>query len=203
MAYRATDTTRQQREQRSRALLDAAGTIVATEGFRAASIKAITSVAAVSAGTAYTYFPTREVLLQAVFREKAALELDAVRRAVEHAEPDGAVAQLTALIETFARRAIHGRRLAWALLVEPVDELINTERLEYRRAYARILAAIVAAGTEQGRFAALDPTLAGAALVGAIGEALAGPLSPLELADHSEDELVAGILELCIRAVSA
>lgn len=203
MAYRATETTRQVKLQRSAALLDCAGAIVATAGFRAATIKAITSAAAVSAGTFYTYFATRELLLQEVFRDKAAGELDAVRRAVAEADQDNAVEQLSALIETFARRASHGRQLAWALLVEPADELIGAERLEYRRAYAETLATIVTTGIRTGDFADQDARVTGAALVGAIGEALTGPLSPLNHGEFTEDKLVAAILRFCLHAVRA
>lgn len=203
MAYRTTESTRQARADRSRALLDAASSIVAESGFRAASVKAVSALAGVSAGTVYTYFDTREHLLAEVFREHAAGELLAVREAVDAVEHAGATAQLGALVETFARRAVRGRRLAWALLVEPVDELIDSERLRYRRAYADTLEAIVRRGVASGDFAAQDARVSGAGLTGAIGEALTGPLSPLDAGEVTTDELVSSILAFCLRSVGA
>lgn len=208
MPYRQTQATRAAREDRRRSLLHAARTIVARDGFGAASVRAVATAAGVSPGTIYTYFGSREELLAQVFREAAARELAAVRTAVERAAdvPDGrsrAAAQLLAVVEAFAGRAIRGRRLAWALLVEPVDALIDAERLAFRRAYSDTLAAIVARGVAAGELPEQDAALVGPGLVGAIGEALAGPLSPLEDERTKPHEVVTAISRLCLRAVGA
>jgi len=178
---------------------------VATEGFGAATIKAVAARAGVSVGTVYTYFANREDLLATVFREAATVELAAVRDAVAAAAvpDDGASAtrQLTAVVTTFAGRAIRGRRLAWALLVEPVAPLIDAERLNFRRAYSDTLAAIVEHGVRSGEFPEQDPRIVGPGLVGLIGEALTGPLSPLDATQMTSHEVVTGITGLCLRAV--
>src|ERR1019366_3890614 len=171
MPYRVTEAARTARELRSRSLLDAARAIVARDGFGAATIKAVSADAKVSVGTVYTYFATREELLAAVFREAASIELDAVRASVA-AAPQTAAAQLRVLIEAFARRAIRGRRLAWALLVEPVDPRIDAERLSYRREYGDTVAAIISRGIASGQLPAQDARIVGSGIVGAIGEAL-------------------------------
>lgn len=202
MPYRATEATRTARELRSRSLLDAARAIVARDGFGAATIKAVSADAQVSVGTVYTYFATREELLAAVFREAASFELDAVRASVATA-PQTAAAQLRALIEAFARRAIRGRRLAWALLVEPVDPLIDAERLSYRRAYADTVAAIISRGVTSGDLPSQDAGIVGPGIVGAIGEALIGPLSPLNDSAATTDQVIDSILALCLRAIGA
>lgn len=202
MPYRVTEATRTAREVRSRSLLDAARAIVARDGFGAATIKAVAADAEVSVGTVYTYFLTREELLAAVFREAASIELDAVRDAVETA-PDAAAAQLRALIEAFARRAIRVRRLAWALLVEPVDPLIDAERLRYRRAYADTVADIISRGVTSGELPSQDARIVGPGIVGAIGEALTGPLSPLNDSAATTDQVIDSILALCLRAIGA
>ena len=202
MPYRATEATRTARTLRSRSLLDAARAIVVRDGFGAATIKAVSADAQVSVGTVYTYFATREELLAAVFREAASIELDAVRASVATA-PQTAAAQLRALIEAFARRAIRGRRLAWALLVEPVDPLIDAERLSYRRAYADTVAAIISRGVTSGELPAQDARIVGPGIVGAIGEALTGPLSPLNDSAATTDHVIDSILALCLRAIGA
>lgn len=208
MPYRQTQATRAAREDRRRSLTRAAREIVARDGFGAASVRAVATAAGVSPGTVYTYFGSREELLAHVFREAAATELDAVRAAAERAAgvSDGAsraVAQLLAVVEVFAGRAIRGRRLAWALLVEPVDALIDAERLAFRRAYSDTLADVVARGVAAGELPDQDPRLVGPGLVGAIGEALAGPLSPLDGAHMEPHEVVTAISRLCLRAVGA
>ncbi len=202
MPYRATEATRTARELRSCSLLNAARAIVARGGFGAATIKAVSADAQVSVGTVYTYFATREELLAAVFREAASIELDAVRASVATATQTAA-AQLRALIEAFACRAIRGRRLAWALLVEPVDPLIDAERLSYRRAYADTVAAIISRGVTSGELPSQDARIVGPGIVGAIGEALIGPLSPLNDSAATTDQVINSILALCLRAIGA
>lgn len=205
MAYRATAATLAARAERETTLLQAARDIVATDGFGGASVKAIAERAGVSAGTVYTYFRTREELLAAVFRQAASTELSAVRKAVAQAQrPDDqapAATALRALVATFAGRAIRGRALAWALLVEPVGRLIDAERLEFRGAYAELIEGIVTRGMRAGELPEQDPRIVGPGLVGLIGEALAGPLSPLDHARMSADELITGLTRLCLRAV--
>jgi AcrR family transcriptional regulator len=120
----------------------------------AATIKAVSADAEVSVGTVYTYFATAEELLAAVLREAASIELDAVRASVATA-PRTAAAQLCALVEEFARRAIRRWSLAWALLAESGDPLIDSERLSYRRPCADTVAVIisrrVASGSSQDK----------------------------------------------------
>ena len=84
----------------------------------------------------------------------------------------------------FARRALAGRRMAWALIAEPVDPAVEAERLVFRRAYADVFRARLDGHPQ--------PDLVAAALVGALAEALVGPLSPDEHPD--EDALVAGLV---------
>jgi AcrR family transcriptional regulator len=123
-----------------------------------------------------------------------------VAAAAGHEGP--AIARVAAAVETFARRALRGRRLAWALLAEPVDPAVEAERLEFRRAYAAIFAATIRAGVEAGELPEQDADLAAAALVGAIGEALVGPLSPTGTPAFDGDALVRGLVAFCLRSIT-
>ena len=203
MAYRPTKATEAARREREAALLSAARGIVADAGFASASVKAIAEAAGVSAGTVYTYFGSREELLAEVFRAAAGRELDQVRRAVTAAGRESgagrAQREISALVGTFARRALAGRTLAWALLIEPAGELIDAERLSHRRAYAGEMEAIVTRGIEAREFPDQDPRIVGPGLIGLISEALTGPLSP-EGAVPAE-HLISGVTDMCLRAV--
>lgn len=114
----------------------------------------------------------------------------------------GAAEQLRALVEVFAFRALRTPRTAWALLAEPVDPLVEAERLTYRRGYHALAETVVTAGIEAGELPAQNARLAAAAVIGAISEALLGPLSPV--GERTDPEpVVAGITTLCLRAVGA
>ena len=83
---------------------------------------------------------------------------------------------MRALVETFAQRALKSPRLAYALLAEPVDPLVDQLRLQFRIAFRDVAAAAIEAGIAVGDVPPQNPRVVAAALVGAIGEALVGPL---------------------------
>ena len=86
--------------------------------------------------------------------------------------------RIAAGVEAFARRALAGRRLAWALLAEPVDPAVEAERLHFRHSYRDLMAEVIAEGIEAGELPPQDVEVTAAALIGAIGETMLGPLSP-------------------------
>ena len=112
-----------------------------------------------------------------------------------------AVARLEQVLGTFAERALRNPRLAWALIAEPVDPLVDAERLAYRERYAAIVAHTLRAAIAAGEIPEQDVGFTAAALVGGCGEALAGPLSPLAGAVPSADEVVSALRSFVRRAV--
>src|SRR3954447_19962424 len=125
MPYRATERTEARRAQARERIVRAAHELVAAGGFGAASVAAVATRAGVATGTVYRHFSSKGELFAEVFRRAAQHEVDPVAQT-----PD-----LPTGVEAFARRALAGRRLAWALLAEPVDPIVEAERLAFRRAY--------------------------------------------------------------------
>src|SRR5215470_4800650 len=109
----------------------------------------------------------------------------------EAATSGGAVERLEAVVATFARRALRHRRLAWALVYEPVDPLVDEERLVYRREYCRHMAGLLRAGIAAGEVPDQNAELSAAAVVGAIAESLVGPLSPVGGTMASDKDIIA------------
>jgi AcrR family transcriptional regulator len=200
MAYRATPRTEARRAAARERIVAAAHALIARGGYREASVAAVAAGAGVATGTVYRHFPGKAELFAEVFRRASQREVDATRAAGDAAGPHAAD-RLAAAVETFAGRALRGRRLAWALIAEPVDPAVEAERLAFRRAYAEGFAAILRDGIAAGELPAQNAELAAAALVGALGEALVGPLSPV--APRADpDALVADLVEFCLRAVT-
>jgi AcrR family transcriptional regulator len=204
--YRETDATRATRDRKRTELVEAGLAVVADRGFAGTTIQAVAHRAGVSIGSFYTYFPARSDLLAAVFRAAADAELEQVRRAAEPrpADPAGTTAarRLGRIVDTFSRRALHRRRLARALLLEPADPAVEAERVRYARSYADLFAAVVGAGVATGELPAQDLSIVGPALVGAVAEALTGPLTPVG-PDLDPDAVVATILGFCLHGVGA
>jgi AcrR family transcriptional regulator len=156
-------------------LLQAARELVEESGYGAASVLAVTERAGVAAGTLYRHFASKEELFVELFRTVCDRDLAAMEAA---ADPGGsALTQLTQVVDTFAQRALRRPRLAWALLAEPGDRLVDAERLAYRRRYAALLRHRLDAAVADGEAPAQDTELTAAALVGGCAEALVGPLA--------------------------
>jgi AcrR family transcriptional regulator len=161
-------------------LLHAAQELIEDGGYGAASVMAIADRAGVASGTLYRHFASKEELFVELFRSVCDREVRAMRAAAE-AMPDGStcVARLETVLATFADRALRRPRLAWALLAEPVDPLVDAERLAYRERYSELCAAALREGIAAGELPDQHVELVAAALVGGCGEALVGPLSPV------------------------
>ena len=200
MAYRSTERTEARRAETRHRITTAARELIAEGGYVAAQVAAVADRAGVAVGTVYRHFPSKSDLFAEVFREASQHEVDAMREAVRGSGGSPAE-RITAGVEVFARRAMRGRRLAWALLAEPVDPAVEVERLAFRRAYAAGFEDVLRDGVAAGELAPQNVELSAAALVGALGEALVGPLSPV--ADHVDpDALVADLVSFCLRSVT-
>jgi AcrR family transcriptional regulator len=188
---KAPATTRDRLVEAARAVLEEGGSV-------AASVQAIAERAGLATGALYRHFPSKADLLVEVFRDAARRDLVAMQRA---AATGRSVERLEAAVATFARRAMHSRRLAWALVYEPVDPRVDAERLVYRREYCRQMAALLRAGIAAGEIPDQNAELTAAALVGAIAESLVGPLSPIGGQADSDEELIAVLVRFCRRSL--
>ncbi len=185
-------------------LLRAAQELIEEGGYAAASVAAIAERAGVAAGTLYRHFESKEDLFVEVFRAVCSGEERAMRSAaVSMPEGASAATRLEEVLATFAERALRNPRLAWALIAEPVDPLVDAERLAYRSRYAALIAEGLRAGIEAGELPAQDVGLTAAALVGGCGEALVGPLSPVAGAQPESETIVAALRWFVHRAVGA
>jgi AcrR family transcriptional regulator len=179
-------------------LLAAARAVIEEGGYGAASVAAIAERAGVATGTLYRHFSSKEDLFLEVFREVCAGEERAMRAAADDAGA-AAVDRLEAVLTTFARRALRNRSLAWALLAEPVDRLVDAERLAYRERYASLVAAELQAAIDAGEIPTQNVAITAAALVGGCGEALVGPLSSVD----ASEEVVGAIQTFVRRGIGA
>jgi AcrR family transcriptional regulator len=182
-------------------LLRSAQELIEEGGYSAASVVAIAERTGVAAGTLYRHFTSKEELFVELFRAVCDREVAAMRAAGVGAP--SFVERLETVIATFAERALRRPRLAWALLAEPVDPLVDAERLAYRERYSALCAETLRAGIDAGEVPEQNVELVAAALVGGCGEALVGPLSPLAGAAPSSQEIVAALRLFVRRAVGA
>jgi AcrR family transcriptional regulator len=181
-------------------LVGAARQLLEEGGYATASVQAIADRAGGWAGALYRHFPSKAKLFVEVFREAARRDLAAIDEA---AATGRCVERLEAAVATHARRALRRRRLAWALLYEPVDPLVDEERLVYRRTYCRHMGGLLRQAIAAGEIPEQNVELSAAALVGAIAESLVGPLSPIAGQIVAEEEIIATLVRFCRRSVGS
>jgi AcrR family transcriptional regulator len=198
--YRPTERTRARAADARDRILEAAHDQLAEGGYASAAVQVVARRAGVATGSVYRHFPSKADLLSEVFRRAAQREVDAVAGpAGDRGRP--APERIAAAVETFVRRALAAPNRAYALLAEPVDPAVEAERLIFRRAYAEQFAAALRDGVDAGELEPMDVELVAAALVGALGEALVGPLA--RRSPGAEDALVASLQSFCLSAIHA
>lgn len=178
-------------------ILSAALALLAEHGYAGCSVAAVAERAGIATGSVYRHFPAKATLVAEVFRTVSQREADALIRAAE--QEHGAPARIAAMIETFAGRALRAPRQAYALLAEPVDPAVDAERLIFRRLNHTTFAQVIADGVADGELPPQDVEVSAAALVGAIGEALVGPLA----AGSAGPDTIPALIAFAQRAVGA
>jgi len=196
MVYRATPKTRARKQAQREQLLAAARACVAEGGFAATSVQAVAASAGIATGSVYRHFPSKAELFVEVFSQASSREVQTMARAAD-GHPTASEA-LAAAVGVWASRALEGRTLAYALIAEPVMPEVEAARLRFRRAYVDVLRAVLQRGCDRGEFSLPSVEVAAAAIVGALAEALVGPLS---LEDPPED-LIEHLTHFCLQAVT-
>jgi AcrR family transcriptional regulator len=196
MPYRPTERTRARQAAARETIVDAAMAQLAEGGYASASIVGVARRAGVATGSVYRHFPSKGDLFAEVFRRCAQAEVDVLRDIAGRGEPVGH--RLAAWVEAFVRRALSEPVRAYALIAEPVDPAVEAERLVFRRAYAGLFASALRDGMARRELPPHDPDLVAAAIVGALAEALVGPLARR---DKTADGLVAGLQTFVLSAV--
>ena len=208
MAYRQTQARLQKDgEQRERILVLALAR-VADGGFAALTMQGLADDAGIATGSLYRHFSGKGELAAEVFARASQREVDTLGELLK--APGSASERLNRGLHQFAARAWGSRQLAFALIAEPVDPEVDEQRLIYREAYAALFVTLLEQGIVAGEFQPQPVQLTAACLVGAIAEALIGPLSPPARAarDAGQSRVSLGavsdaLVPFCLRAVGA
>jgi AcrR family transcriptional regulator len=197
MAYRRTPKMQGRIDAAREQILAAAHRLVAESGYGGTGVPDVAKEAGVSTGSVYVHFPSKTALFSEVYQRASRHEIEAFREAAE--TKGTARERLARMVETFALRALAGRKLAWALLVESVNQEIDAERLRFREPYRAIIEDVINEGIKADEFVRQDARVTSMCIVGAIVETLIGPLSDARQADE-EGRLVDSLIQVCLRS---
>jgi AcrR family transcriptional regulator len=199
MAYRRTENVIRRLEARHDAILAAAAALVAEAGINAVQIAPVAERAGIAAGTVYRYFPSKTELVAALVADVSEREIGAMRRAADAAP--GPLSALAATLTTFAAHALEQRKLAFALIAEPVDADTEAARQPYRAALAGEIGTRLDAAMRGGYVPDQDIKAAAPALIGALAEGLVGPLAPDTGDESQRRDAVQSLTLFALRAV--
>lgn len=202
MPYRRTENVVRRLAARETEILDAARTMASQGGMAAVQIVPVAARAGIAAGTVYRYFPSKTELVAEMVAALAEREL-AVMRAAADAAP-GPLSALAAALARFAARALSERRLAFAMLGEPVDRELDAVRLDFRRQLSAEIEGRIKIAMNAGYLPQQDAAVAAPAILGALIEGLIGPLAPDTAGDAGRSrEAVQTATLLALRALGA
>jgi AcrR family transcriptional regulator len=192
MPYRPTERTEARKAATRERIVAAALEQVGDGGYASAGVHAVAARAGVAVGSVYRHFPSKGDLFAEAFRRASQRELDVV---VDVSAPDGRCARerVAAAVEAFARRALAGPVMAYALIAEPVDPAVEAERLRFRTGYRDAFARVLEDGVRDGELRPHDTRTVAAAYVGALGEALVGPLSAIPYPAQPAEPAASGL----------
>jgi AcrR family transcriptional regulator len=198
MAYRRTRRVKQRLAENRERIVLGARQLIAKGGLRQAQMAEVASVAGLSTGAIYKYFPSQTDLFIEVLRDAVGHEIDILQQIAR--APGTRTQALRGAVESFVRRALEGPHLAYAFIAEPADARVEAARLRARRALTEVYEGIVREGIACGEFPPQDLDVTAACIFGAFTEALVGPIAPRAVRD--KDKRVAAIVMFCERAVA-
>ena len=132
MPYRSSDKTRQKKDAKRTAMMQASVRVFAEKGYHAATIRDIVQEANVAVGTFYFYFPDKETLFVHLYEETAHFLLQAIQQGVQSRAT--LPHQFSAGLKAYINIAVYEPAIVQLLLVGGVGAVpsLATKRTEFR-----------------------------------------------------------------------
>jgi AcrR family transcriptional regulator len=201
MPYRSTDHTRQKKDAKRAAMMQAALRVFADKGYHAATIRDIVEAAGVAVGTFYFYFPDKETLFAYLYDETADFLVQAVQQAVTSRAT--LPRQLVAGIQAYVNIGLYEPAVVQLLLVGGVGAVpaLVERRAAFRRRFVSIWQRPLDKALDSGQIAPQNTRRAAEAVAGAVDEVI---LNLLEQPDPALEAPAAvdQLAQFALRAVA-
>jgi AcrR family transcriptional regulator len=170
MPYRSTDKTRQKKDSKRAALMQAAVRVFAEKGYYAATIRDVVNAAEVAIGTFYFYFPDKETLFVHLYEETADFLLQAIQQGINSRVT--LPKQLAAGIQAYVNIAVYEPAVIQLLLVGGVGALpsLADRRAAFRERLTNIWQRPIDQALDRNLIAPQNTRRAAEALAGAFDE---------------------------------
>ena len=200
MPYRSTDKTRQKKDAKRTAMMQAAVRVFAEKGYHAATVRDIVNEAEVAVGTFYFYFPDKETLFVHLFEETAGFLLQAIDQAL--ISRSSFPAQLEAAVQAYVNVAFYEPAVVQLLLVGGIGSApsLSERRADYRQKLVRAWQRTLNAALERKQIEPQNTRRTAEALVGAFDEIVYHLLSSPQ-AEQERTVAVRDMVQFGLRAV--
>lgn len=202
MSYKRSSLMQERMEQNRKSILSSARKLISEGGFKDAQIQTIAEQAGVSSGLVYRYFDNKSQVLIEVLSEAINTELLVIDSITE--SDLSAKQKLHKAVATFVKRALNSPQLAYSLMFEPVDSMVEHERFRVKQLIKQSIKKILADGNASGEFVLDDLNTAALCVVGAMTYVVVEPLDPAQNTkfDHAhKDYFSKQIADFCVDAV--
>jgi AcrR family transcriptional regulator len=194
MPYRSTDKTRQKKDAKRTAIMQAAVKVFAAQGYHAATVRDIVQEAGVAIGTFYFYFPDKETLFTYLYEETADFLLQTLNQAVR--SRTDLAQQVLHGIQAYFNIALYEPAVIQLLLVGGVGAVpaLAARRLAFREQMADSWRVVLDAALDSGQIPDQNTVRVSEAWSGAIDEVVLNVLSqpaPTAEANGAIGDLVA------------
>ena len=132
MPYQSSDKTRQKKDAKRTAMMQASVAVFAEKGYHAATIRDIVQEADVAVGTFYFYFPDKETLFVHLYEETAQFLLQAIQQGVQSRST--IPHQISAGLQAYINIAVYEPAVVQLLLVGGVGAVpsLAVKRAKFR-----------------------------------------------------------------------
>ncbi|WP_436860284.1 TetR/AcrR family transcriptional regulator [Acinetobacter haemolyticus] len=202
MSYKRSSLMQERMEQNRKSILSSARKLISEGGFKDAQIQTIAEQAGVSSGLVYRYFDNKSQVLIEVLSEAINTELLVIDAITDSDLP--AELKLHKAVATFVKRALNSPQLAYSLMFEPVDSLVEHERFRVKQLIKQSVIKILADGKASGEFDLEDLNTTALCVVGAMTYVVVEPLDPAQntkFDQQHKDYFSNQIADFCVDAV--
>ncbi len=201
MPYRSTEKTRQKKDAKRTALMQAAVRTFAQKGYQSATIRDIVKEAGVAIGTFYFYFPDKETLFVHLYEETADFLLQALRQAISSRVTFPK--QIEAALQAYVNIAMYEPAIVQLLLIGGVGAVpaLAAKRSVFREKLVRSWQRPLTSALDKNMIAPQNERITAEALTGAFDEVILNLLNQPDR-DELAPAVVQDLTQFALRAVA-
>jgi AcrR family transcriptional regulator len=201
MPYRSTDKTRQKKDAKRTAMMQAAVRVFAEKGYHAATVRDIVNAADVAIGTFYFYFPDKETLFLYLYEETADFLLQTLDQALRGRST--LPHQLTAGVRSYVNIALYEPAVVQLLLLGSVGALptLASRHATFRERLANIWQRPLDRALDQNMIAPQNTRRTAEAVAGAVDEVILNLLNEPD-PEREGEAVVSDLSAFMLRAVA-